>query len=83
MRGSILVAGLGTLKKENLSRSYDVVMVVPHNASIFVFPHDDGWGYRVHCPGCEKILEEGVRQSEADAWAAATTVAGQHKVSDS
>jgi hypothetical protein len=55
-------------------------MAVPHNPTTEVFPHDDGWGYRVHCPGCEMILEEGVRKSEADAKAAATTASGLHKV---
>jgi hypothetical protein len=57
-------------------------MAVPHNPTTEVFPQDDGWGYRVHCPGCEKILEEGVRKTEAEAKAAATTASGSHKVSD-
>ena len=54
-------------------------MADPHNPTTDVFPHDDGWGYRVHCPGCDRILEEGVRQTEAEAEAAATTVSSLHK----
>jgi hypothetical protein len=57
-------------------------MAVPHNPTTDVFPQDDGWGYRVHCPGCDKILEEGVRKSEADAKTAATTASDLHKSSD-
>jgi hypothetical protein len=57
-------------------------MAVQHNPTTDVFPHDDGWGYRVHCPGCDKILEEGVRQSEADAKASAATASALHEDSD-
>ena len=34
------------------------LMAVSHNPTTEVFPHDDGWGYRVHCSGCDKIAAD-------------------------
>lgn len=55
-------------------------MAISHQPTTQVFPHDDGWGYRVHCPGCDVIIDEGVKQTKTEAEVAATTASGAHKV---